>query len=162
MNKTHILSLILLTSTAFAADIPKNYTPITTRLIQTATNSAFGFKRLETLCDTFGPRFTGTKNLEDAIDWCMTQMKKDGFKNVHGEKVKVPRWVRGKESATLLSPRQRALPMMGLGGSIGTPQGGIIAEVLVVASFDALKNGQPKRRERWCFLTCRSPVTARR
>ena len=139
MNQVCHIVLALLTFTAFAEDIPKNYRPVATQLIQTATNSAFGFKRLETLCDTFGPRFTGTKNLEDAIDWCMAEMKKDGFKNVHGEKVKVPRWVRGKESATLLSPRQRALPMMGLGGSIGTPKGGIIAEVLVVASFDDLK-----------------------
>ena len=139
MNQACYIVLALLTFTAFAEDIPKNYRPVATQLIQTATNSAFGFKRLETLCDTFGPRFTGTKNLEDAIDWCMAEMKKDGFKNVHGEKVKVPRWVRGKESATLLSPRQRALPMMGLGGSIGTPKGGIIAEVLVVASFDDLK-----------------------
>ena len=139
MNQNYILSLILLTSTAFAADIPKDYTPITTRLIQTATNSGFGFKRLETLCDTFGPRFTGTKNLEDAIDWCMAEMRKDGFQNVHGEKVKVPRWVRGRESATLISPRPRVLPMMGLGGSVGTPKEGITAEVLVVANFDDLK-----------------------
>jgi len=69
----------------------------------------------------------------------MKEMKKDGFKNVHGEKVKVPRWVRGKESATLTSPRHRALPMMGLGGSVGTPKEGITAEVLVVKSFEDLK-----------------------
>ena len=102
-------SICLLSLAARAADSLKEYRATSTRLIQTATNSAFGFKRLETLCDTFGPRFTGTKNLEDAIDWCMAEMKKDGFKNVHGEKVKVPRWVRGRESVTLLSPRRRAL-----------------------------------------------------
>ena len=131
--------ICLLSLAADAADSLKKYRPTATRLIQVATNSSLGFKRLETLCDTFGSRFTGTKNLEDAIDWCMAEMKRDGFKNVHGEKVKVPRWVRGKESATLLSPRQRTLPMMGLGGSVGTPKGGITAEVLVVASFDDLE-----------------------
>ena len=132
-------SICLISPSAQAADLPKQYTDTANRLIQTATNSPFAFKRLETLCDTFGPRFTGSANLENAIDWCMKEMKKDGFKNVHGEKVKVPRWVRGKESATLISPRHRNLPMMGLGGSVGTPKEGITAEVLVVKSFEDLK-----------------------
>ena len=108
-------------------------------MTQAATNSVFGFTRLATMCDTFGPRFTGSKNLEDAIDWCLTEMKKDGFKNVRGEAVKVPRWVRGSESVEMISPRYRKLPMLGLGGSIGTPKEGITAEVLVVSGFDDLK-----------------------
>ncbi len=139
MNRLILLPLLLWSASVFAADLPKQYTDTANRLIHSATNSPFGFKRLETLCDTFGPRFTGSANLENAIDWCMKEMKKDGFKNVHGEKVKVPRWVRGKESATLISPRHRNLPMMGLGGSVGTPKEGITAEVLVVKSFEDLK-----------------------
>ena len=139
MNRLILLPLFLCATSVFAADGTKKYTATANRLIHTATNSPFGFKRLETLCDTFGPRFTGSANLENAIDWCMKEMKKDGFKNVHGEKVKVPRWVRGRESATLISPRHRALPMMGLGGSVGTPKEGITAEVLVVKSFEDLK-----------------------
>jgi len=139
MNRLILLPLLLWSASVFAVDLPKQYTNTANRLIHTATNSSFGFKRLETLCDTFGPRFTGSANLENAIDWCMKEMKKDGFENVHGEKVKVPRWVRGKESATLLSPRRRALPMMGLGGSVGTSKEGITAEVLVVKSFEDLK-----------------------
>ena len=139
MNRLILLPLFLCATSVFADDLPKKYTATANRLIYAATNSPFGFKRLETLCDTFGPRFTGSANLENAIDWCMKEMKKDGFKNVHGEKVKVPRWVRGRESATLISPRHRALPMMGLGGSVGTPKEGITAEVLVVKSFEDLK-----------------------
>ena len=139
MNRLILLPLLLWSASVFAVDLPKQYTNTANRLIHTATNSSFGFKRLETLCDTFGPRFTGSANLENAIDWCMKEMKKDGFENVHGEKVKVPRWVRGKESTTLLSPRRRALPMMGLGGSVGTSKEGITAEVLVVKSFEDLK-----------------------
>ena len=92
------------------------------------------------MCDTFGPRFTGSKNLEAAIDWCLAEMKKDGFLNVRGEEVTVPRWVRGSESIELLLPRRREMPMLGLGGSIGTPPEGIMADVLVVSGFDDLKN----------------------
>ena len=126
---------------AFAAgSTPADYQPEAQRLIQAATNSLFGFTRLATMCDTFGPRFTGSKNLESAIDWCLAEMKHDGFQNVRGEEVIVPRWVRGNESVELLSPRRRKLPMLGLGGSVGTPPGGITADVLVVTGFDDLKN----------------------
>ena len=126
---------------AFAAgSTPADYQPEAQRLTQAATNSLFGFTRLATMCDTFGPRFTGSKNLESAIDWCLAEMKHDGFQNVRGEEVIVPRWVRGNESVELLSPRRRTLPMLGLGGSVGTPPGGITADVRVVTGFDDLKN----------------------
>ena len=134
------LSLGLIAERGFAAgDAPADYQLEAHQLTQAATNSVFGFSRLAALCDTFGPRFTGSTNLESAIDWCLTEMKMDGFRNVRGEEVTVPRWVRGKESAELLLPRRRALPMLGLGGSVGTPAEGIIADVLVVTGFDDLK-----------------------
>jgi carboxypeptidase Q len=107
----------------------------TDKLMDAATNSDFAYQRLARLCDTFGPRFSGTTNLEAAIDWVLAQMKNDGLENVHGEEVMVPHWVRGAESAELLAPRVRRLPMLGLGGSIATPPEGITAEVLVVKSF---------------------------
>ena len=63
------LSLGLGVVTGFAAgSAPADYQPEAHRLTQAATNSVFGFSRLATMCDTFGPRFTGSKNLEDAID----------------------------------------------------------------------------------------------
>jgi carboxypeptidase Q len=46
--------------------------------------------------------------------------------------VKVPRWVRGRESLRVVSPRPRELPMLGLGMSVGTPPGGVTAPVVVV------------------------------
>ena len=129
------LSLGLVVATGFAAgSVPADYRPEAQRLTQAATNSLFGFSRLATMCDTFGPRFTGSKNLESAIDWCLAEMKKDGFRNVRGEEVTVPRWVRGSESVKLLSPRRRELPMLGLGGSVGTPPEGITADEIGRAS----------------------------
>ena len=115
-----------------AADAPN-------RLIDAATRSDFAYQRLARMCDTFGPRLSGTSNLEAAIDWILAEMKKDGLENVHGEEVTVPHWVRGTESAELLEPRPRRLPMLGLGGSVGTPPEGITAEVLAVKSFADLR-----------------------
>src|SRR5262249_36681521 len=77
--------------------------------------------------------------LEDAIQWAIVQMKKDGLENVHAEPVKVPHWVRGQESAEITSPRRQALVMLGLGNSVGTPPDGIEAEVLVVGRFQELE-----------------------
>jgi carboxypeptidase Q len=65
-------------------------------------------------------------------------MKKDGLENVHKEPVKVPHWVRGRESLEITSPRQHTLVMLGLGNSVGTPAEGIEAELLVVHSFEEL------------------------
>src|SRR5258705_410878 len=67
------LLLVLLGSTCTGfADEPflvTNYTATANQLISAATNSDFAFKRLAELCDTFGPRFSGSTNLEKAIDW---------------------------------------------------------------------------------------------
>jgi carboxypeptidase Q len=109
--------------------------PIAARLIQAATATDRAHQRLAELCDTFGPRFSGSTNLESAIDWVLSQMKADGLANVHGEDALVPHWVRGAESVELLAPTRQRLPMAGLGGSISTPKKGITAPVLVVQSF---------------------------
>ena len=103
------------------------------------TETDFAYQRLAELCDTFGPRFSGTTNLEAAIDWAQAKMKADGLENVHGEDVMVPHWVRGEESAEMLEPTRQKLPMLGLGGSVATPKRGITAPVLVVQSFEDLK-----------------------
>ena len=108
------------------------------RLIAAATANHDAYARLGELVDAFGHRITGSVALEQANDWILEQMKADGLQNVRGEPVMVPHWVRGRESLDLVLPRPRKLPMLGLGGSIATPPGGIRGEVLVVSSYDDL------------------------
>ena len=83
------------------------------------------YNRLAYLCDMFGPRLSGSKNLEKAIDWIIKEMKKDGLSNVRGERVKVPAWIRGAESMKILLPFERSIRVLGIGGSVSTPKGGI-------------------------------------
>lgn len=109
------------------------------RLIQAALRDSFAYKRLARLVDGFGHRMSGSESLERAIDWILDEMRRDGFENVHKEPVTIPRWVRGEESAELVSPRPMKLSMLGLGRSVGTPVGGITAPVLVVRSFAELR-----------------------
>src|SRR4051812_18333894 len=109
------------------------------RLIDAALKDSAAHRRLAQLADGFGPRFSGTPNLEHAIDWIVSEMKKDGFENVHTEPVMVTHWVRGAESAELVTPRPMKLNILGLGRSVGTPAGGITAPVLVVHDFAELR-----------------------
>jgi len=124
------------------------YLPAVGRLIQAATNSDLGFQRLAVLCDTFGPRLSGSTNLEGAIDWMLGEMKRDGLDNVRGEEVWVPHWVRGRESLELLAPIARPINLLGLGGSVGTPPEGIVAELLVVKDFADLQARRDKVKGR--------------
>ncbi|NIW35219.1 MAG: M20/M25/M40 family metallo-hydrolase [Gemmatimonadetes bacterium] len=110
------------------------------RLIDAALADQDAYDRLTELVDRFGHRFSGSESLERALDWILAEMEKDGLENVRGEPVLVPHWVRGEESLELVLPRREKLPMLGLGGSVGTPPEGIGAEVLVVSSFDELEN----------------------
>jgi carboxypeptidase Q len=107
-------------------------------LIRAALADSFAYRRLAELTDRFGPRFSGTPALEQAIDWILARMMADRLENVRGEPVMVPRWVRGEESAEMVQPRRKSMAILGLGGSIGTPRSGISAEVMVVESFEDL------------------------
>ncbi|XP_062987050.1 carboxypeptidase Q [Elgaria multicarinata webbii] len=96
------------------------------------------YERLTLFVDTIGPRLSGSRNLELAIQYMYKALRKDGLENVHLEPVKIPHWERGKESALMVEPYNHSIAMLGLGGSIATPPEGITAEVLVVSSFDEL------------------------
>jgi carboxypeptidase Q len=115
------------------------YQPDVDRIIDAALKDSSAWRRMAELTDTFGPRLAGTEALEHALDWVLAQMKRDGLANVRGEPVMVPHWVRGAESAELVTPtRRKSLAILGLGGSVGTPPNGITAPVVVVSSFDDL------------------------
>jgi carboxypeptidase Q len=118
------------------------------RIIDAALADSTAYRRVGIVADQFGARFSGTPQLEAAIDWILARMQEDGLENVRGEPVMVPRWVRGDESLELVTPRKQKLRLLGLGGSIGTPASGITAPVLVVSSFDELTRRAGEARGR--------------
>ena len=139
------LGLLLLSTLPGAAraqqgNIATTYRAAADSLIRSATADSAAYRRLGRLVDTFGHRLSGSASLESAIDWILDMMKADGLENVRGQPVMVPHWVRGAESAELVKPRPARLAMLGLGGSVATPKGGITAPVLVVSSFEELQS----------------------
>jgi len=121
-----------------AQSITDRYRRDADRIVDAALKDSTAWNRLAEMTEKFGNRLSGTPPLEQAIDWVIARMKEDGLQNVRGERVMVPVWVRGVESAEMVRPRMQNLPMLGLGGSIATPPGGITADVLVVGSFSDL------------------------
>ncbi len=104
-----------------------------------------GWQKLTALCDGIGPRICGSPALDRAVKWAASEMKESGLQNVQTPLVKIPHWVRGEESVTLLSPYHQRLSMLGLGGSIGTPAAGITAGVVAVSTFADLDRLDPQQ-----------------
>ncbi|HXR44958.1 MAG TPA: hypothetical protein VN759_09140, partial [Pseudolysinimonas sp.] len=109
------------------------------QLIAAAQENDFAWQRLAELTDTYGARPAWSENLSRAIVWAAEAMKNDGLENVRTERVMVPRWVRGLESAEIVEPPRHPIVMLGLGGTVATPPGGLEADVLVVSNFDDLR-----------------------
>jgi carboxypeptidase Q len=116
------------------------YRETAARLIKASTADDFAWQRLAEMTDTFGPRLSGSENLARAIRWSAEEMKEDGLENVRTERVMVPNWVRGHERAEIVHPQQSSLEILGLGGTVGTPPGGVEGDILVVTSFDELRS----------------------
>jgi len=140
------LALLVLQFPPPAVDIPKRSAPewlagyrdAAGRLIGEAVASDAAWQRLAYLGDTYGNRISGSPNLDAAIKWAVDEMKRDGLENVHTEAVKVPHWVRGRESLEIAGAIPQPLVILGLGNSVGTPPAGIEADLLVVHSFEEL------------------------
>ncbi len=113
------------------------------QIIRSAQQDTNAFARLTYMCDTFGARFSGTPGLEKAIDWIVSEMNTDKSRRhldtAYTDPVMVPYWKRGMAECVMTEPRELSIAVMALGGSVGTPTGGITAPVLVVSSFDELK-----------------------
>src|SRR5687768_14880552 len=104
------LSAAVLATAAFvcplsAQSLADRYRADANRIIDAALKDSTAWNRLAELSERFGSRLSGTPALEQAIDWVMAKMKEDGLQNVRGERVMVPVWVRGSESAQLVRPR---------------------------------------------------------
>ena len=136
------VTLLLISCLINGRSKPEEFLMDSQNIINAAMNDSTAYERLAYLCDTFGPRLSGSSNLEKALDWIILEMRSDGLKMARGERVQVPTWIRGNESLDLILPFKKSMAMLGLGGSIATPKGGIKAEVVVVNSFDELDEKQ--------------------
>ena len=136
------------TAEVISADMQNKYAATVKMILNEAIKDSSSWNKMAFMCDSYGPRLSGSDNLTKAIIWIEEQMKKDGLTNVHKEEVMVPHWVRGSEKCSMISPRYQELPVLAMGGSIGTPKEGITAPVYVVNSFEDLEKNKEDARNK--------------
>ncbi|MFY9826765.1 MAG: M28 family peptidase [Thermoanaerobaculia bacterium] len=142
-----LLSILVLGAPAAAQD-PSPAIPATVRAAASALRSQAlqGTKALDivrSLTVEVGPRPAGSKAYDAAVVWGLRTLKDLGFSNVHAEKATVPHWVRGEESGEITAPYPQPVHLAALGGSVGTPEGGIEAPVIGVSSLEAVDKLDP-------------------
>ncbi len=103
-------------------------------------SDAYSF--IASLTTEVGPRPAGSVNDRRAVAWAVERLKSYGLE-VRTEPVTVPHWVRGKAAGRIVAPYPQHVELVALGGSIGTPEGGIEAEVIEVEGVDALEALEP-------------------
>jgi len=115
------------------------------QLQHAALDSDYAYRQVAHLANNIGPRLSGSAQAAQAVEYVAAELRAIGC-NVQLEKVMVPHWVRGEETAALIEfPGQapnttQKIVLCALGGSVPTPVNGIESEVLVVKNFDELKS----------------------
>ena len=114
------------------------------KLQQAALSSDYAYRQVAHLSDNIGPRLSGSAQAAKAVEYVASELKAIGCE-VQLEKVMVPHWVRGEETAALIQfpgmaegTTQKIL-LCALGPSVATPKEGITADVIAVKNFDELK-----------------------
>jgi Zn-dependent M28 family amino/carboxypeptidase len=128
--------------------LPLQYSPQLVNQIkkvqQAALESDYAYRQVAHLSNNIGPRLSGSAQAQAAVEYVAAELRKLGLE-VQLEKVMVPHWVRGEETAALTSYPGMApnttqkIVLTALGGSVATPNEGLTAEVVVVNNFDELQ-----------------------
>src|SRR3954454_12713180 len=127
---------------------PPLYSPQTIselkQLQQAALKSDYAYQQVAHLSNNIGARLSGSAQAQKAVDYVAAELKTLGLE-VQLEKVMVPHWVRGEETAMLVEfpgmaeKTTQKIVLCALGSSVATPPEGLTAEVVVVRDFDELE-----------------------
>lgn len=98
---------------------------------------------VESLVKEVGHRMAGTENDAKGRAWAEAKFKALGYDKVYTQKVSFPVWERGFQNAAILSPDPAPLTIAALGGSIGTPEGGVRGEIVSFQDAAELEKAAP-------------------
>ncbi|MEY2720113.1 MAG: hypothetical protein RLZZ273_1479 [Bacteroidota bacterium] len=140
MKQIIILGLAVIASATLTAgdDMSKRFRQDADRMLEWTRADRGCYSLIADFTDHYPRRISGSENLEKGLDWLIGKMKAEGW-DVKTQSVMVPNWKRGKESLSMTQPMSRSMQFCGLGGSIGTSGKPLAARVLVVKSYDELK-----------------------
>ena len=111
------------------------------RILEEIAAHSQAFANLAEMCDTIGPRLTGSDNLRRAQRWAMDKLKAYGATNVHEEAYDFgPSWTRGEDSACLLTQNHQRLQISAFGWTPATA--GLVRGEVTVVDTDTLAEFQ--------------------
>ncbi len=124
-------------------DSTQKYLNVAVEIMETALAERRAYSMLAELTQEIGPRLSGSPRAAAAVEWARQTMIKYGLENVHLQDIMVPHWVRGpvEEAAIINSPTVGTVPLAvcALGGSVGTPELGVVSDVIEVKNFEEVK-----------------------
>jgi carboxypeptidase Q len=108
-----------------------------------ALTNGKSYSNLDYLTNKIGGRLSGSPEAQKAVEWAFKAMKAAGADTVYLQECMVPHWVRGtKEVGKIISSNaaeNKELSINALGGSIGTPAGGLTAGIVEVTDIESLQ-----------------------
>jgi carboxypeptidase Q len=122
-----------------ALKAPSPVAPEVVALRTAALTDTVAYDIIEGLTTEVGPRLAGTEAEARARMWAVAKLTALGFKNVRIETAQMRTWVRGVETAEVVSPFPQKLRLTALGSSGATPPEGITAEIVYFPSFADLQ-----------------------
>jgi carboxypeptidase Q len=118
-----------------------------------ALRSNLAFNLMASLVSEVGPRSAGSAGDVKAVQWAVSRLTALGFSQVRAEPVPLVAWRRGATTAQVAGTPPRDLVVVGLGNTVGTPDGGLDAEVAWYPDYLTLRNDTTDRaRARIVFI----------
>lgn len=100
------------------------------------------YENLGELTKGIGPRFSATPGYTKATEWAEMKLKEAGAENIWKQDVKVPVWIRGRESLQIKtnSGDWKNIRMLSFGNSQGTGSKDLTADILLVKDIPELNS----------------------
>jgi hypothetical protein len=110
-------------------------------IYEAALTEGKAYDWLNHLSNQIGGRLSGSVQAEQAVQYTKIQLEELGLDRVWLQPVMVPKWVRGTPAFAYMETKPGLttnLPVCALGGSVGTPLGGLKANLIEVQGIEEL------------------------
>jgi Iap family predicted aminopeptidase len=90
------------------------YAEIDRRILGDAYGSVEALENVVTLCDDYESRWPGSGDDKASCEYMVGKLEGYGLENIHLERFKIPGWIRGPATLTVLEPRYKEIPCIAL------------------------------------------------
>lgn len=137
--KQFLLPLLFLPSLVFAQD----HAPKVKQIFDETLTNSEAYENLRFLCKSIGHRLSGSPQAAAAVEYTRQLMEQYNFDTVYLQPVMVPHWVRGEKEVARVTNSEKFgafnLNVLALGNSVGTGEGGVLAEVIELGGLDEVE-----------------------